>query len=263
MGKYITVAIQKGGTSKTTTAIHLAKGLADKGKKVLLVDMDAQVNATYGLSLDKDLGKRATYELFISACFDESDLDAKMVQKCIHSVKGLDVLPGTKRMEMVEPSIKDDAGKPVMLEKIKKYLDSYDYIVFDCPPTKGAVVDSCLFISDYLLIPVVPEPYPVEGMNDILHTFNKVKKEWNTKLELIGILMTQVVANTKIHKEYAEVLIETFGDVVFETYIRNNVAIKESSAEGIPVYEYASKSIGAEDYRDFVNEFIKRSTGNV
>ncbi len=252
MGKVVSVANQKGGVGKTTTAVNLSTILAKKGKKVLLIDADPQGNATSGLGIDKDV-KFSVYDVLV----DEVEIENTLIQT---TIKNLDVCPSNINLAGAEVELVSMMSREHRLEeKIKIQKDNYDYIIIDCPPSLGLITLNAFTASDSVLIPVQCEYYALEGLGQLINTINLVKKHLNKELAIEGALLTMFDIRTNLSNQVVKEVNKYFENKVYKTVIPRNVKLSEAPSYGMPISVYDAKSKGAKSYDKFVKEFIKKN----
>ena len=253
MGKIISFANQKGGVGKTTTCINLSAYVAAMGKKVLVVDLDPQGNATSGLGVDKDSDMKTVYDLI------SGDSTAEEVIKNT-LIEGLDILPSTvdlagAELEMVEMPQREKIMKGI-LEPLK---DSYDYIMIDCPPSLGLITVNALTASDSVIIPMQCEFYPLMGITQLMNTIRLIKFHLNPNIDVEGVVMTMKDKRSNLTNQVSDEIIKFFGKKVFFTYIPRNIRLAEAPSHGVPIVIYEPTSKGAEAYLSLAEEFLDRN----
>ncbi|MDT8862822.1 AAA family ATPase [Alkalihalobacillus sp. MEB130] len=250
MAKIIAVANQKGGVGKTTTAVNLSACLAHIGKRVLLVDIDPQGNATSGVGVEKGDVDECVYDILVE------DVEAVDVIRST-SVERLDVLPSTIQLSGAEIELVPTISREVRLKRaLSTVATNYDYIFIDCPPSLGLLTINALTASDSVLIPVQCEYYALEGLSQLLNTVRLVQKHLNTELEIEGVLLTMLDARTNLGIQVIEEVKKYFREKVFDTIIPRNVRLGEAPSHGQPIITYDAKSRGAEVYVDLAKEVV-------
>lgn len=252
MGKVVSIANQKGGVGKTTTAINLAAILAKKNKKVLLIDADPQGNATSGLGLDKN-SNFSTYDVLIN------DVEiVNTIQKV--DIKKLEVCPTNMSLAGAEVELVSADNREFRLkDKIDKVKDNYDFIFIDCPPSLGLITLNAFTASDSVLIPVQCEYFALEGVGELLKTIDLVRKYYNRGLTIEGALMTMYDSRTKLSNQVVKEVNKFFENKVFETVIPRNVRLSEAPSFGMPIVAYDPMSKGARSYDKLAKEFLKKN----
>lgn len=252
MGKIISVANQKGGVGKTTTAITLSSMLAKKNKKVLLIDADPQGNATSGVGAKKEV-EQSVYELLVD---DTPAEDAIYETK----IKNLKICPSNINLAGAEVELVSMISREQRLkEKLELIEEQFDYIIIDCPPSLGLITLNAFTASNSVLIPVQCEYYALEGLGQLINTINLVKKHLNKDLEIEGALLTMYDIRTNLSNQVVKEVKKYFGDRVYKTVIPRNVRLSEAPSYGMPITEYDIKSKGAKSYDKFVKEFLKNN----
>lgn len=250
MGKIITVANQKGGVGKTTTSVNLGSCLAYIGKKVLLVDIDPQGNATSGVGIEKADVDFCVYDVLVD------DLEASRVIKATN-VENLDVIPATIQLAGAEIELVSTISREVRLKRaLEEVKANYDYILIDCPPSLGLLTINALTASDAVLIPVQCEYYALEGLSQLLNTVRLVQKHLNHDLAIEGVLLTMLDARTNLGLQVIEEVKKYFQDKVYKTIIPRNIRLSEAPSHGEPIIIYDPKSRGAEVYLDLAKEVV-------
>lgn len=252
MGKVISIANQKGGVGKTTTAVNLSTILAKKGKKVLMIDTDPQGNATSGLGINKDVNF-SVYDVIINDVEIENTVQKTMV-------KNLEVCPSNINLAGAEVELVSMMSREQRLkEKIDTQKDNYDYIIIDCPPSLGLITLNAFTASDSVLIPVQCEYYALEGLGQLINTINLVKKHLNKDLKIEGALLTMFDIRTNLSNQVVKEVNRYFENKVYKTVIPRNVRLSEAPSYGMPISVYDPKSKGAKSYDKFVKEFLKKN----
>lgn len=252
MGKIVAIANQKGGVGKTTTAINLSACLAKSGKKVLLIDIDPQGNATSGLGIDKKKGN-SVYSLLING----EDAD-----KCIKKtkIKKLEVIPSNIELAGAEIELVSMMAREYVLKNaIESLKDKYDYIFIDCPPSLGLITLNALSAADTVFIPIQCEFYALEGLGQLVNTINLVKKKLNPNLDIEGIVLTMFDPRRNLSMQVVDEVKKHFKNKVYPVMIPRNVRLSEAPSHGLPIISYDSTSKGAESYIQLANEVIKRN----
>jgi len=251
MTNIIAVANHKGGVGKTTTSVNIGAGIAKKGFKVLMVDLDPQANLTCSLGFDKQ--SRSIYQVL--AWNDD-------IKKTIKSLENFDIIPSSFHLAAFEKN--PEVGKEFILkERLDEISEDYDYIVIDCPPSLGALTVSALTASNLVLIPLQPEYLALQGMTDFVKIIRTVETRMNPNLDLLGIVMTQFDKRKLLHREVLEYANKTYGEAVFNTKIRGNISLAEAQSVGQDIFKYASSSNGAKDYGNLSEEILIRIEGKL
>ena len=248
MGRVIALANQKGGVGKTTTSVNLAASLADMGQKVLLIDMDAQGNATSGIGVDKGEINQDIYDVLVN----EVELD-EVILKTTRPT--LDVVPATIRLSGAEIELASQFAREKRLtDALVLSRDDYDFILLDCPPSLGLLTINAFTTCDSILIPVQSEYYALEGLNQLVNTIKLVKKHYNPALKIEGVLMTMLDARTNLGNQVVSEVKNYFGERVYETVIPRNIKLSEAPSYGMPIADYDPKSKGALAYSALARE---------
>jgi len=254
MGRVVAVANQKGGVGKTTTAINLAAGLAAFNRKILLVDLDAQANATSGLGFSRRGEGPGAYEVLLGA-------DALSAIRPTE-FPNLSLLPSSRDLVGAEIELVDRPGREAHLRSaIDPVRASFDQIFVDCPPSLSLLTVNALTAADSVLIPIQTEYFALEGLTELLETVDRVRQAYNPALSVEGIVLTMYDDRTNLARQVTEDIRNHFGKEVYETVIPRNVRLGEAPSFGKPVLAHDIKSRGAEAYIALAREFLKRSKG--
>ena len=252
MGRVIAIANQKGGVGKTTTAINLSAALAEAGKKVLTIDIDPQGNTSSGLGIDKNSLKSTVYELLIG----EATLYESIKRNVLDN---LSVLPSNVELAGAEIELIGIDEKEYILKKYVDIIrDDYEFIIIDCPPSLNTLTVNAMTTADTVLVPIQCEYYALEGLSQLIHTINLVKKRLNPNLEIEGVVFTMFDARTNLSLQVVENVKENLHQNIYKTIIPRNVRLAEAPSHGLPITAYDSKSAGAEGYRALAREVIER-----
>jgi chromosome partitioning protein len=255
MGRIIAIANQKGGVGKTTTSINLASALAEKGKKVLVIDTDPQGNTTSGFGIDKNEIDRTIYELMIGEC----SIDEVITRNVVKGIDGVDIIPSNVNLAAVEIELIDSDNKEYILrEAISGIRDDYDFIIIDCPPSLSMLTVNAMTTANTVLVPIQCEYYALEGLSQLVHTVNLVKDRLNPELDMEGVVFTMFDSRTNLSLQVVENVKEHIQENVYKTIIPRNIRLAEAPSYGLPINVYEPKSAGAEAYRLLANEVIDR-----
>ena len=252
MGRVIAISNQKGGVGKTTTAINLSACLAEKEKKVLVIDMDPQGNATSGLGVNKEEAEHTSYEVLIGQIPIEEAIEQSVCDNLM-------VVPSARGLAGAEIElIGIDNREYVLKNQVDHIRDDYDFIVIDCPPSLNILTVNAMTTADTVLVPIQCEYYALEGLSDLLYTIELVKERLNEKLEIEGVVFTMYDARTCLSLQVVENVKENLQQNIYKTIIPRNIRLAEAPSYGKPITLYDSRSAGAEGYRNLATEVIER-----
>ncbi|MDU5334079.1 AAA family ATPase [Enterococcus sp.] len=252
MARIISVANQKGGVGKTTTTVNLGACLAQDGKKVLLIDSDAQGNATSGLGVRKPDVKQDIYDVLVN--------EVSIKETIIKTPReNLSIVPATLQLAGAEIELTSMMARESRLKSaLAEVSDEYDFILVDCPPSLGHLTINAFTASDAILIPVQCEYYALEGLSQLLNTVRLVQKHFNPGLAIEGVLLTMYDARTNLGAEVVEEVRRYFQEKVYDTIIPRNVRLSEAPSHGKPIIDYDPRSKGAEVYQALAKEVLVR-----
>lgn len=252
MGRIIAIANQKGGVGKTTTSINLSSCLAEKGKKVLAIDLDPQGNMTSGLGVDKDVVDNTVYELILGECSIKESISKTVVEN-------LTIIPSNVNLAGAEIELLGINDKEYILKTAVDYIkDDYDFIIIDCPPSLNMLTVNAMTTADTVLVPIQCEYYALEGLSQLIHTINLVQERLNPKLQIEGVVFTMYDVRTNLSNQVVDTVKENLDTKIYSTMIPRNIRLAEAPSYGIPINMYDSKSAGAESYRNLAKEIIDR-----
>jgi len=252
LGTTIAVFNQKGGVGKTTTTVNVSAGLAEKGAKVLAVDIDPQGNTTSGLGVDKNKLKKTIYDVLLG------DLSMKEVKKPT-PMKNLDLIPSNMDLAGAEIELLDINKREYILRKnLEDIKNDYDYILVDCPPAVNILTLNALAAANSVLVPIQCEYYALEGLTHLISTIKLVQQRINPELYIEGIIFTMYDARTNLSLQVVEEVKRYFPKEIYTTLIPRNVRLGEAPSHGLPIMLYDEKSKGAESYRLLVEEILER-----
>lgn len=252
MGRIIAIANQKGGVGKTTTAINLSACLAEAGQKVLVLDIDPQGNTTSGLGINKEEMESTIYQVILQEIEIEDAI-------CKQTFENLDVIPSNVNLAGAEIDLIDVEDREYILKNaILKVRDNYDYVILDCPPSLSMLTVNAMTAADTVLVPIQCEYYALEGLTQLIHTINLVKKKLNPALELEGVVFTMYDSRTNLSLQVVENVKDNLKQNIYKTIIPRNIRLAEAPSHGLPINIYDSKSSGAESYRLLAEEVMSR-----
>lgn len=256
MSRIIAIANQKGGVGKTTTAINLSACLAEKGMRILTVDIDPQGNTSSGLGIDKNNIENSIYQMIIAQC----SLDECRIKGLYEN---LDVLPSNVNLAGAEIELIGVDGREYILKKaLDKVRDDYDFIIIDCPPSLSTLTVNAMTAADTVLVPIQCEFYALEGLTQLIHTINLVKKRLNPTLDIEGVVFTMFDARTNLSLEVVENVKQNLNQNIYKTIIPRNVRLAEAPSHGLPINLYDAKSAGADGYRQLADEVIEKDNSD-
>ena len=250
--KVLAITNQKGGVGKTTTAVNLAASLGAEGKRVLLIDMDPQGNATTGAGITKKEALPTVYQLLIGA--------ATLVEVCITTDFAFDILPANRELAGAEVELIElDQREYRLKQALQQNHDEYDFALIDCPPALNMLTVNALVAADSVLIPMQCEYYALEGLSDLVETLRKVRHHLNSRLEIEGLLRTMYNGQSTLTQQVSNELESHFGNKVYQTIIPRNVRLAEAPSYGKPVIAFDRNSKGAQSYSALAREILERT----
>ncbi len=253
MGKVISFTNKKGGVGKTTTAVNMAAYCADCGKKVLLVDIDSQGNATTGLGFSKSALKKSVYNVLV----EDEPVSQNILE--VANIKNLYLLPANVDLTGAEVDLVYKRGRErILKEALAKVRDEYDYIFIDCPPSLGLLTINAWVASDSVIIPLQSEYYALEGVSQLMKTITMVKQHLNPNLQIEGIVITMYDGRALIAKQITAEIKKFFGAKMYNIIIPRNVRLAEAPSHGVPVMLHDPKCVGARAYKALTEEFLAR-----
>ena len=253
--KKIAFTNQKGGVGKTTSAANVGAALAEKGKKVLLIDLDPQANLTTSLGIKSHELENTVYEVFKNYCsINDTLIDLGRPDG------NLWLLPSSLSFSAAETEFSGEAGREFLLKEVLLTLDKeFDYVLIDCPPSLGLLTINGFTAADEVYIPLQTEFLALHGMTQLMQIYNVVKRRLNPDLEITGIIGTMYDGRKKLNREVIAKIKDYFGDKLFDTIIRTNVSLAEAPSFGQDIFRYKPDSQGAEDYASLAEEILQRS----
>lgn len=259
-GKVIAITNQKGGVGKTTTAINLATGMAAIYKKILLIDLDPQGNASTGVGCEKKHRTAGSYEALLLGGMKQEDRTAHQIETIMPTqIPYLDLMPSTTDLAGAEVELMSHETRERCLAQflfdIKK---KYDYIFIDCPPSLNLLTLNALVAADQVMVPLQCEFFALEGLSHLIETIHRVQQKFNPKLEIEGVLLTMFDGRNNLANMVMQDVKQVFGNKVYNTFIPRNVRVSEAPSFGQPVLVYDHRCLGAKAYMSVTSEFLKR-----
>ena len=253
MGKIVAIFNQKGGVGKSTTCVNLAGYLATFGKKVLVVDIDQQCNASSHLGIDKNSGKKTIYDVIV----DDSTIEEAIIPT---KLENLFLIPASEDLAGAEIDlVQMNNREKIVRNHLKKVKDNYDFILIDCPPSLGLITVNVLTASDSVLIPIQCEYFALEGLSQLMYTIKLVKKHLNETIDVEGVVLTMKDNRSNLSQSVAADITKYFGKKLYKTMIPRNVRLAEAPSFGEPIVMYDHRCTGAQAYKALAEEFLKNN----
>ena len=253
MGKIIAFANQKGGVGKTTSCVNTSASLASLGKKVLLIDIDPQGNASSGVGVRKNSDMMSVYDLIVGEA---------TIEEVIHhsTIEGFDILPANNELAGAEVElVYMESREKIIKRLLDKVRDSYDFITIDCPPSLGLLTINALTSADSVLIPIQCEFFALEGLSQLMNTIRLIKKKLNPNIQIEGVLLTMKDSRSSLGQQVAAEIKKYFNESVYETTIPRNIRLAEAPSHGLPICMYDKSCVGARAYMSLAEEILTKN----
>ncbi len=256
MSRIIAIANQKGGVGKTTTAVNLSACIAERGLKVLLIDIDPQGNSTSGLGIEKSQLQHSIYDVLINGLSPRQAVTRTMIDT-------LDIIPANIDLVGAEVELVPRMAREQILKTaLKAIRKDYDYIFMDCPPSLGLITINALTAADKILVPIQCEYYALEGLSQLINTVKLVKANLNPSIEVEGVVLTMFDSRTNLSSQVVDEVKRFFKNKVYKTVIPRNVRLGEAPSFGLPIIRYDASCLGTQCYNDLASEVINYNGGN-
>ncbi|ATD64288.1 ParA family protein [Neisseria weixii] len=250
--KIIAIANQKGGVGKTTTTVNLAASLANRGQRVLVIDLDPQGNATTGSGIDKASLEQGVYQVVLG----DADIQTAVVKS---ESGGYDVLGANRTLAGAEIELVQEIGRELRLKNALQVVENdYDFVLIDCPPSLTLLTLNGLVAANGVIVPMLCEYYALEGISDLIATVRKIRQAINPQLDITGIVRTMYDGRSRLVMEVSEQLQQHFGDLMFDTTIPRNIRLAEAPSHGMPALAYDAATKGAQAYLALADELLAR-----